>query len=274
MVLSRITWCLEGMSHYATMWIGVRYGHQFPMHFVCGYPRSGTTWFSELLADYLNLPRPRHYRLPLAFACVVHTHVSPSFPLDDCFYVIRDGRDAAVSRYFQLMKMLEGDGKFAQRSKYLRLFPNGSDDTKRNLPAYVEYLFRQRKAHWGEHVSGWLRKARQNSERIVIVRYEDLLRDPFGAFVEVLRAKYGDVDTDLARSAVDRQQFDRQKRRPTEQHRTYLRIGRAGDWRNWFTPECAELFDAHAGEALIEAGYEHNHEWVTEFGKGKDDHRD
>ena len=78
------------------------------MHFVCGYPRSGTTWFNEMLADYLNLPRPNHYIFPIGFAPVIHTHWNADSYLNDCFYNVRDGRDAVVSAYFKtIMKVYE-----------------------------------------------------------------------------------------------------------------------------------------------------------------------
>jgi len=145
------------------MWIGTRYGNRFPVKSVCGYPRSGTTWSSELLADYLNLPRPRHYLLPLAFACVVHTHVPPNHRLDDCFYVVRDGRDALVSGYFRLIKTLREDEEFVYRDRYLKLFDRNLKDREKNLAAYVRFTFREKKADWGNHVLGWMTKAQRNS---------------------------------------------------------------------------------------------------------------
>ncbi len=41
-----------------------------------------------------------------------------------------------------------------------------------------------------------------------------------------------------------------------------LRKGVAGDWKNLFTREAAELFDRYAGETLVEDGYEPDRSWV------------
>ncbi len=41
-----------------------------------------------------------------------------------------------------------------------------------------------------------------------------------------------------------------------------LRKGQAGDWRNHFTREAAEIFDRYCGDMLISTGYEPDHEWV------------
>ncbi|HDD62166.1 MAG TPA: hypothetical protein ENF22_06535 [Chloroflexi bacterium] len=268
---SRIKWLMVALSHKITMQIGARYGPGFPMHFVCGYPRSGTTWFSELLADYLNLPRPRHYILPLGFSCVVHTHVPSSHRLSDCFYVLRDGRDCLVSAYFKLIKNMEDDKDYVYGDVYAELFGGNYDDPGKNIELYVDYIFTHRKHHWGRHVKGWLDKKRQHPETIVIARYEELVRETREAFIQVLLEKYGSVKEEFVNSAVERQQFERQIKRSEDQHRTFLRKGKTGDWRNWFTPESARIFDKYAGDVLIEAGYEQDHSWID---LENNDHRD
>ena len=262
--MGRISWFLQGTAHYTTMWIGARYGERFPMHFVCGYPRSGTTWFSELLADYLNLPRPRHYIFPIGFAAIIHTHVEPQHRLNDCFYVVRDGRDSIVSHYFKLTKTLVEDPDFIYRDRYLKLFGSDFDakDTAKNLPLFMYSVFENRKMHWGQHVQGWMQKAKQYPNKIVPIKYEDLLEDSASAFTAALMQKYNVVDEALARECAQRQDFNRQKKRPAGQQRTFMRKGIAGDWCNWFTPECAQIFDAYAGETLIEAGYEIDRSWL------------
>lgn len=253
--MERINWFMRGAAHHTTMWIGARFGEKFPMHFVCGYPRSGTTWFSELLADYLNLPRPNMYIFPIGFASVIHTHVPPSHRLNDCFYVVRDGRDSIVSAYFKAIERLKNDTPDVYRNKLLKVFDDDLDNIAHNLPAYIQFRFEEKGQNWGTHVLGWLQKAQRYPKQIVVVKYEDMLSDPEGTFTKVLQEKYGDVDKNLVAVAVQRQQFDRQRKRPSDQHRTYMRKGVAGDWRNWFTPECNTLFEQYAGEALKKAGY-------------------
>lgn len=268
---SRIKWLMVALSHKITMQIGARYGSSFPMHFVCGYPRSGTTWFSELLADYLNLPRPRHYILPLGFSCVVHTHVPASHRLSDCFYVLRDGRDCLVSAYFKLVKNMAEDENYVYSDLYNDLFEGSFDDPRKNIELYIDHLFTHRKHHWGRHVKGWLDKQQQHPNQIVIARYEDLVQDTKAAFSQVLHNKYGEVREEFVESAVERQKFERQIKRAEEQHRTFLRKGKSGDWRNWFTAETARIFDQYAGDVLIQAGYEQDHNWVD---MEENDHRD
>lgn len=271
--MGRATWFMQATAHHMTIWIGARYGDRFPMHFVVGYPRSGTTWFSELLADYLNLPRPRHYIFPIGFAAVIHTHTEPQRKLADCFYVVRDGRDSLVSAYFQLIRILGENASFVYRDRYLKLFGANYDpsDTARNLLLYMRSVFEQNKRHWGEHVVGWMQKAQRYPKQIVVVKYEDLRTNPYPTFTGVLEQKYGSVDADVASDALQRQDFNRQRKRPQGQQRTFMRKGVAGDWRNHFTLECAQLFDTYAGQALIEAGYEPDRSWVSSLAGGSHD---
>lgn len=91
---------LVGFSQKVMMHISARFGHHFPMHILSGYPRSGTTWFIELLEDYLNMPQSRHDFLPSTFSCVIHNHVPASHRVEDCIYAIPDGRDSLVSACF------------------------------------------------------------------------------------------------------------------------------------------------------------------------------
>ena len=48
----------------------------------------------------------------------------------------------------------------------------------------------------------------------------------------------------------------------TEDKSSFLRKGIAGDWKNHFTREAAEVFDRYCGDALIAAGYEPDRTWI------------
>jgi hypothetical protein len=43
---------------------------------------------------------------------------------------------------------------------------------------------------------------------------------------------------------------------------SFLRKGVEGDWKHYFSPEAARLFDSYAGDLLVELGYESNREWA------------
>ena len=258
---------MEVLSHHITIWIGKHYGPHFPMYFVCGYPRSGTTWFSQMLGNYMNLPNPEHYIFPIGFAAIIHTHASANHKLKNCFYIVRDGRDAMVSLYFYtILKMQKGH--FPVRQHFIDLFGNdfASNDIKKNLPKFLEDQFSNPigcPEHWGIHTSMWLDHARNNPNEVVIIRYESLLQNPVVEFKKALSTLLDSIDDDLITEIVKLQDLNLQRKRPEKYHRTYLRKGQSGDWKNYFTYESAEIFNHYAGEALINLGYEDNHKWVS-----------
>ena len=49
---------LRTASHHVTWIIGTRAPKLVPLVFVVGYPKSGTTWAAQLVADYLQMPFP------------------------------------------------------------------------------------------------------------------------------------------------------------------------------------------------------------------------
>ncbi|WP_171208065.1 MULTISPECIES: hypothetical protein [unclassified Ruegeria] len=56
---------------------------------ICGYPRSGTSWVSAVLARYYFLPVPRHYHLPQLYPQVLHGHDLRLGGMHRVFYMAR-----------------------------------------------------------------------------------------------------------------------------------------------------------------------------------------
>jgi len=194
-------------------------------------------------------------------------------------YLLRDGRDVLVSLYFHRMKRIADEKdrmpvlRHLTKAFYQRTFPSpfDPDDSRANLPRFIELeMKRPAKLNWAQHVRQW-RPAFGNG--IVPVSYEDLLADTQKAMEACLTELLsGPIDTEWLETCVDRFRFERVTgRRPgTEDRASFFRKGVAGDWRNHFTREAAEVFDRHTGNLLVELGYETDRSWVTRVGSSPD----
>ena len=262
----RVKWFLQGSAHYITMWIGYRYAKSLPMYFVVGFPRSGTSWLSEMLADYYNLPRPRHYYLPIAFAAVIHTHFKPNAKFKNTYYVYRDGRDSYTSSYYKTLKLIETDPLYVKKDFYIKLF-NGKvkdlsiDDHRHNMYAFLLDQFNS--GHiWSTHIDNWKKAAKSNQD-ISFLSFENLLADPESELADAIRKLDNSADDEIIKQVIFRNSFSQQIRRPKAQHRTVLRKGKKNSWQEIFNQETRILFDKYCGDMLLELGYENNRDWIN-----------
>jgi hypothetical protein len=261
---------LSRASMQVTRQIAVRWGERFPFYYVSEYPKSGATWLGRMLADYLQLPLPQRPRLPVATTAVIHNHWSYDPRLRRVAYVTRDGRDVMVSLYFHRVRILRDANHMSTgrvQDRYRRLFGASwdPDDVHGSLPRFIEDEFRRplgSKEHWAAHVTAW---GRAPADRVTQVRYEALLEDGPGELARLVTRLTGtEPDPVRVRATVEKFAFERVvgRARGTEDRSHFMRRGVAGDWRNHFTREAAEVFDRVAGDVLVELGYEPDRSWV------------
>jgi hypothetical protein len=118
---------------------------------------------------------------------------------------------------------------------------------------------------WSEHVTSWTRNPH---ERLLVLRYEDLLANPveyFGQVVEFLRIKVDEATLGAAIEATsfERLQSEEQKEgfreRPEETDR-FFRRGIANQWREQLTPAQIAAVVRPNKAAMTAMGY-----WEPEF---------
>lgn len=237
--------------------------------FITALPKSGSTWLARMLASipgyrewvpaYITLGdhtvNPGSFRsLPIGYT-VTKLHCRPTSQHLQLFnslhrpYVIliRDLRDVVVSAYYYLHNI--ADGPYAQSIKPL--------DPSSGMHKWMTDHLSDR-TQW---IDGWLHG--HDPKWGLIVRYEDLLRDPLGGFHSVCDHYEVNLSASRMRRIVERHSFKRLTGRApgNADASSFNRKGIAGDWVNHFTPELKEQFKAIAGDAIIRFGYDDNADW-------------
>jgi hypothetical protein len=227
------------------------------------YPKSGNTWLKFMLAHALTGVATSFDATEDAIGSVGgHTDVPPLLPgggrilkshealstgvraPGPVVYVVRDGRDVAVSYHQAFVRKGLNPGAF---SGYLPRFVAGEVD------GY---------GAWGAHVTSWLDGRVARDGRLLTIRYEDLLEDPIGGLQLTLEFLGASVDAEAVEAAVEANRFEQMRRRETESSfhekqgdKFFVRRGIAGEWRETFSEADIALFDGAFGAVLDRLGY-------------------
>jgi len=258
---------IRALSHHITWRLGAYFPDAFPFVFVVGYPRSGTVWVCELIADFLKVPFPKNSLLPVGCPAVVHGHETVWPQYRHCVYVLRDGRDSLVSNYFLIRRRTKTNSPKDLHRIWRRYLDHAKDldDVEANLPKFIERSLERPWApvHWGKHVEQYLENQRENTP---LIRYEELLTDGPNTLANAM-ATLTEQATDLDQATRSIEKFSFKSvsggRKPGQADQSSIRRkGICGDWVNYFTREAAEVFDSYCGESLIAAGYEKDRSWI------------
>ena len=245
-------------------------GNRFPFYYVCEYPRSGGTWLGEMLAAYLDLPLPHQPLGPVLRSAVLHNHWGYSPRLKRVFYLYRDGRDVCTSMYFFCLRALAHDN-VAMRNYYRAKLPQAvaenwrPEDSRKNMAKFIEVWATKPmgcRITWKNHVQQWA----LNRPNVINVSYEQLREDCSGALARIIpRHISGDLNQARINEVVERFSFAKMTgRKPGAQDASsFMRKGVVGDWQNHFDKDAAIAFDRHAGQLLVQLGYEADRQWVN-----------
>jgi len=233
----------------------------FPYYIVNEYPRSGGTWFSHMLSEYLGVPFPRN-QMPTLCSSIMHGHYLYLPTLKNVFVILRDGRDIMVSFYFHSYFKNELFNHVLVDRMKMKLPFNDYNDIENNLPRFIEYKFTGKwppHFSWSQFVDTWIERD------VAIIKYEELIQDPVmsvgRAIDKIIKVK---VNYDYISQIVEKYSFKSLSKRNSgyENRSSFLRKGVSGDWKNYFNKEARELFNFFAGNQLIKLGYEKDRSWV------------
>ena len=251
---------------------------------VVGYPKSGCTWATRLVAELVNCPVAGFWQSDKKeiavegenrvsdFRCYKSHHQLSELGLrpndfDTCLiYVLRDPRDIAISaaNYFQfdrsprlvaLFRSVRRGEKLYRHTLYPLLVSQNY-----RLDRMTEALL-----HGAAEVHHWCRVSWSEHWRpyeqagVPIIRYEDLLTTPGEQSARILRHLGTERSAVAIAAAVENQSFERKKEvllRSGETGRAkFLRVGKSGQWSEKLPAHLQACFAEELGSELTRWGY-------------------
>jgi Sulfotransferase domain len=227
--------------------------------FFAAYPKSGTTWARFVLFEMLSgMPsgfRATNQQMPgvgMHFKALrllpgggrlVATHEFYRKDYHRAIYMVRDPRDILLSEF-----------AFLSALEYYR------DD----LDHFVKtFLFTCVSAYgpWHKNVTSWLDSPIARNGNLLLVRYEDLRKDPVPLFAQMADFLGAKVDEEKIKLAVAnnsiqnmRQKEDKEPVRASIKGR-FVRDGKVRGWVSKLSPAQVRLIEEHAGSTLLRLGY-------------------
>jgi hypothetical protein len=183
------------------------------------------------------------------------------YPDGKIIFIIRDGRDAAISHRFQT---------FIDASQHLTEEDRNIRDSFERSPDY--FLDGKRsifsKGSLRRAAEGWVRNVKETDEKgkqlfgknYCSLRYEDLLADPFQLMTQLWSFLGINTKSSMLKDALVSElsinpdkEWQQQKAKDLIEP---IRKGSSGSWQNLFTETDRNIFTEIAGESLHNWGYE------------------
>lgn len=243
--------------------------------FVATYPRSGSTWLRFMLFEILtqkdaefddvnrDIPDVGGQRDAAALlpnqGRLIKTEEAFRPDYRRAIYLVRDGRDVALSEYAYQKAQGWIDCSF---DDYLKLFVSG------NANPY---------GSWQEHARSWVESPLNARGDLMLVSYRELRQKSEPTLTRIAEFLKVPVPAQVIRNAIQnnslhnmRKKEDRApqigsdpRTRSIAEEKRFVRSGTVGGWRERLTPAQAEYLQRHTGEMLVRLGFEEDPSAVT-----------
>jgi hypothetical protein len=231
--------------------------------FLASYPRSGQFWLRfqlvELLTgesgefDNVDKVAPKvgvHRKVPPILpegGRLIQTHERYRKQYNKAIYLVRDFRDVVLSEFLQ------------SRAARLPLYTD-------NFDTYLLASLRgkvQGFGPWHDHVHSWLDSPLEKRGNLLVVKFEDIRRNPKDILSQILEFLRVSADPKVVRNVIANNCLERMRAKEdkrtlyksnTEEDR-HVHGGVVRGWRQKLTSAQIQLIHQYTGKALARVGY-------------------
>jgi len=236
---------------------------------IVGYPKSGTTWLSRLVAELVSCPlqgdwgfeeleapykegfeRKSEFQVFKSHHTFQEIKSASNLNIHKIIYIIRDPRDVVISgiHYFNFLpRLLAEKGKTSTINRVLRKTYNKLVSNKEKKRQMIDAVLNGNKkinpwfeSSWKEHSSSFL------NNDILIVKYEDLVDSPEIESQKILNYLEINKSEEHIKKSVISQSFQKRKIKDSAKKDSHqkklLRKGTYGNWKESFTKGEITLF--------------------------------
>jgi len=227
--------------------------------FFSTYPRSGTTWtrftvFEMLTGENATFESVNSVMLGVG----MHEQARPVLPGEGrligthepyrkeykrAVYLVRDVRDVILSEY---------------------AFITALDRFHGSLDDFISAFFRGKingYGTWPRHVTSWLDSPIAGTPNLLVLKYEDLRKDPESQFQRMLDFAGLKRDPEAVRLAIANNSLEKMRAKENDSPRKasvrgrFVRGGFVQGWKDKLSEEQLRRIEANAGETLMRLGY-------------------
>lgn len=187
------------------------------------------------------------------------------YPDAKLIYIIRDGRDVLIS---ERVRNFVEDSKFLlpeDRKIVSDLQTTPAAFMTGNRSIFTEKFIRRVARNWAADLTEINTEAqRLYGPAYLSLKFEDLLTDPVSIIQKIWAFLGGQNEPQLQQAIMNeigQNQDEEWQAHRNESLSAFLPKGQTGNWRDRFTRRDKQIFKEVAGDALIQWGYETNHNW-------------